>query len=114
MDIGPLDKKARVEYPVVTGQDPVYGTDIIGWALLPNGVRNCGYLDELPSRSEALKLNIMTAAQRTRVRMNYCSDIDSSMRVTIMRPNAVVYQIISGPAEIGNKDGIEMMCEHVS
>lgn len=111
MNIGPLDNRARVEYPVVA-TDPVYGTSVVTWALL--GVRWCGVQDELPSRSESVKQGLNISTDRARIRMRYCSDIDSSMRLILMRPNPKTCQIIAGPAELGNKDGVEFMVEAVT
>lgn len=111
MNIGPLDKRCRVERPVST-PDPEYGTPVITWELV--GVRWCGVQDVLPSRSESIKQGLGISTSQARVRMRYCSDIDSSMRLTIMRPTARVYSIIGGPAELGNKDGVEFMVERVS
>jgi head-tail adaptor len=111
VNIGVLDHRARVEYPVST-QDTTYGTPTITWTLLREAW--VGVQDEMPSRSEQLKLGVITAAQRTRVRSNYATDIDSSMRLIITRRGTdVTYQIIAGPAILGDNDGIEMMCEEI-
>lgn len=111
MYLGPLTTRCRVEKKSIT-QDPDYGTEAITWALL--AVVWCGVQDELPSRSEAVEQGLAMSTNRARVRMRYRSDIDSSMRFVIMRPGAMTYQIIAGPAELGNKEGIEFMAERMS
>jgi len=111
VNIGPLDVRARVEYKVVTA-DPDYGTELITWTLLR--VMWVGIQDELPSKSEAVKQGLAVATRRARVRANYATDIDSSMRLVIMRPTSTVYQIVAGPAVIGDKEGIEMWVEAIS
>lgn len=111
MNLGPLDTRARCEYKVVT-QDETYGTEIITWTLLR--VLWVGIQDELPSKSEAVKQGLAVATRRARVRANYATDIDSSMRLVIMRPTATTYQIVAGPAVIGDKEGIEMWVEVTS
>lgn len=111
MNIGPLDVRARVEYKAAA-QDPNHGTPVGAWTLLR--VMCVGVQDELPSRSEAVKQGLTVATRRARVRANYCTDINSSMRLVIMRPAATVYQIVSGPAALGDKEGIEMWCEVAS
>jgi head-tail adaptor len=111
MQIGPLDTRARLEYKVVT-QDETYGTEVITWTLLR--VMWVGIQDELPSKSEAVKQGLAVATRRARVRANYAVDIDSSMRLVVMRPTSTVYQIVAGPAVIGDKEGIEMWVEAVS
>lgn len=106
MNIGSLNARCRVEYPVHS-QDPVYGGDTITWTLL--AVVWCNYQDELPSKSERVEQSLVLNTNRTRIRMRYRSDVDSAMRLVINRPNPTFYQIESGPAELGNKDGLEMM-----
>lgn len=111
MNLGLLSTRCRIEKKVVT-QDADYGTEVITWAL--QGVAWCNVQDELPSKSEAVKNGLAIATNRTRVRMRYRSDLDNSMRIVINRPAAQIYQIVSGPAELGNKDGIELFCERYS
>lgn len=105
---GMLDKKCRVEYKVVS-QETTYGTEVITWTLL--GHRYCNFKDELPSKSEAVKQNLAINTRRARVRFNYCTDIDTSMRLVINRPTPMIYHLIAGPAEIGNKSRVEFMAE---
>ena len=111
MNLGPLNTRCRIERKVVS-QDADYGTEVIAWALL--GVAWCNVQDEFPSKSEAVKNGLAIATNRTRVRLRFRSDIDSSMRLVINRPAPQIYQIVSGPAELGNKEGIELFCERYS
>lgn len=100
--------RCTIEYKSVT-QDPNYGTDLVVWTELATRWGNVQ--DVLPSRSESVQNGLEVSRNQTRLRMLYWTDIDSSMRVVI---NGIGYQIISGPAVIGDKDGIEMMIERVS
>jgi SPP1 family predicted phage head-tail adaptor len=111
MDVGPLDHRVRIEAKSVT-QDPDYGTEVVTWAHLATVWANVQ--DALPSRSESVTQGLEVAKNQTRVRLRYRSDIDSSMRMVIWRPGPITYQIIGGPAVIGNKDGIEIMVERLS
>ena len=111
MNIGSLNTRCRIERKVTT-QEADFGTEVSAWGLL--GVAWCAVQDELPSKSEAVKNGLAISTSRTRVRMNYRTDIDSSMRLVISRPTPTIYQIIGGPAELGNKDGIELLCEKSS
>jgi len=111
MNIGTLNTRCRIEQKVVT-QDADYGSEVITWAVLD--VTWCNVQDELPSKSEAVKNGIAISTNRTRVRMRYRTDLDSSMRLVINRPAPQIYQIVAGPAELGNKDGIELFCERFS
>jgi hypothetical protein len=47
------------------------------------------------------------------MRMRYRSDVTTDMRVVLFRPTEQTWQIIGGPAEIGVRDGIELMIERV-
>lgn len=111
MDAGTLRDRARIEYKAVT-QDADYGTEVVTWTTLATVW--CNVQDELPSKSEAVKNGLAIAARRTRVRMRFRSDIDSSMRLVISRPSAETYQIVGGPAILGNREGLELLCEKYS
>lgn len=113
----PLDARVRFERRVET-QDPDYGTPIITWSLVPNGVVWANVKDVLPSlrREEGVAAGggLQTDTRRTRVRIRYRSDIDTTMRVIIYRPSAIIYQIVSGPAEMGQHEYLELMVERYS
>lgn len=111
MNLGPLNKRCRPEYKTAT-QDATYGTEVIVWAALAE--RWCTLVDDKPSQSESVKQGLAINVNRARVQMRYCTDIDSSMRLVIMRPAETVYQIVGGPSEIGNHDGVEFAVEKVS
>ena len=111
MNLGPLDKRCRPEYKTAT-QDATYGTEVVAWSPLRE--RWCTLVDDRPSQSEAVKQGLGINVSRARVQMRYCTDIDSSMRLVIKRPAETVYQIVGGPSEIGNKDGVEFAVEKVS
>lgn len=101
-----LNTRCRIEQKSVT-QDADLGTEVITWALL--AVVWCNVQDVLTSRAESVKSALDVSANPTRVRMRYRSDIDASMRLVIARPAATIYQIVAGPVELGQKDGIELM-----
>lgn len=108
---GSLDTRVAIEYKAVT-QDASYGTEVVTWTTLATVWGNVQ--DELPSKSEAVKNGLVIATKRARVRLRYRTDIDSSMRLIINRPTAETYQIIGGPAVLGNKEGIELLVERYS
>lgn len=111
MDIGKLNKRCRIEYPVVT-PDPVYGGSETTWHTLDT--RYCNLQDVMPSRDEQIRNGASMTKVRSRLRMRYTSDIDTTMRVVIFRPTEQIWNIIGGPAEIGARDGVEFMIERVS
>jgi len=103
-----LNHRVLIERKSVT-QDAQYGTETVVWATVANLWANVQ--DVLPSRSEAVKNGLATATSQTRIRMRFRNDLDSSMRMTINRPAPVVYQIISGPAELGRREWMEFVVE---
>lgn len=81
--------------------------------------------DMLPSRGESIADGLNVAARPSRVRMRYRTGITSAMRVLIGRTvqdddgNPVwqtdrTTQIITVPAEIGWREGLEFMVEDYS
>jgi head-tail adaptor len=67
--------------------------------------------DIRPSRGEALQEGMTATVRRARVRMRYRSDITNQMRLVM---GARVMQIITVPAELGRRDGIEFLVEDYS
>lgn len=67
--------------------------------------------DVLPSRGEDVADNINMARRPCRVRILYRDDITSAMRIVF---EARTLEIISGPAELGRRDGLEFICEEWS
>lgn len=110
-DIGPLNSRCRIECKVTTEAETPQ-TDVDTWTLL--GVRWCGLQDALPGRAESVRENVEVSQMPTRLRMRYCTDVTSGMRIIVNRPTRKVYQIISGPAVLGDKAGVEFMVELVS
>jgi len=106
-----LNERAIIEYKVVT-KDPVFNTDSVAWTQLRGTW--CDIQDVMPSRDERLRMGIELATLRSRIRIRYCSDVDSSMRFVIMRRNETVWNIIGGPAILGNKQWLEFLIEKVS
>lgn len=111
INAGTFNRRVRIEYKVAT-PDAHFGTEIITWTTLATVY--CELVDVLPSRSEAVKNGLVMAANQTRMRCRYRTDINSSMRIVWMLPVQTIYQIIAGPAMIGNKEGLELMLEKYS
>ncbi len=65
--------------------------------------------DELPSRGdEKIANGFTTATRRARVRMYWRDDVTADMRLVL---GDRVMHIISGPAELGRRGGLEVMVE---
>jgi head-tail adaptor len=106
---GNLSACGRVEYKVVDGST---GSDVVTWALL--GVRFLDIQDDLPGQSEAVRNGLEVATNQSTIQFNYCTDINSAMRVIINRPTPQNYHLIAGPAIVGDKRRIEFKAERVS
>lgn len=115
---GSLDRRIRIERPVP--DDALDGAGSGTWELLTE--RAASVQDMLPSRGERMADGINVAARPARVRMRYRTDISASMRVLVGRylrdADDNLYwhtdrtaQIITVPAEIGFRDGLEFMIE---
>ena len=111
MNIGKLTSYCRVEHPVIT-QEGEYGTPVTTWTLLTTSWFNL--TDMLPSRSEAVKNGLNISAIQTRVRGRYRTDMNASMRIVTQSIPNVTYNLITEPAILGNREGVEFMVERVS
>lgn len=111
MNIGQLNTQCRVEYPV-TSQEGEFGTSTVTWQTLSTSWFSLQ--DVLPSRSEAVKSGLSLSTIQTRVRGRYRTDMTAAMRIVALRSPELIYNLITEPAVLGNKDGIEFMVERVS
>lgn len=103
-----LDTRIRIERKVVT-HDPQYGTELVTWTEFA-----CVWAevkDILPSKAERLADSIQIGRRPARVRIRYLAGLAADMRVII---ETRVYQIISGPAVLGRRLGLEFMVEEHS
>lgn len=81
--------------------------------------------DVLPSRGERIADGISISRRPARIRTLYRDDIDSTMRIalgvpvlatlgTVLPADVELLEIVAGPAELGRRDGLEMMAERQS
>lgn len=94
----------RIERPVADGGFDGAGSG--GWSLVAT-VR-AQILDGLPSRSEKLTDGANSNARPARVRMRFRADVTPDMRFVL---GSRIMQIVSGPAELGYRAGLEFMVE---
>ena len=111
MNIGRLDTYCRVEFPVET-QEGEYGTPVVAWTPLSMSWLNLQ--DVLPSHSESVQNGLNLSKIQTRVRGRYRTDMNAAMRIVTQTTPPRIYNLITEPAVIGNKDGIEFMVERMS
>jgi len=68
-------------------------------------------MDMLPSRGERLSDGMTMTNRPARVRLRYRGDITSDMRIIY---GTRTMQIIAGPAELGRREGLELIAEGYS
>lgn len=113
MDFGKLNRRCRFERPITTHD--AYGAPESTWQVF--GTYWCNLTDVLPYREETIRNGIQSVKQRVRLRVRYAPmalTITPDFRVIIMRQTETIYSIIGGPAEVGDRDGIEFMLEESS
>ncbi|WP_394652338.1 head-tail adaptor protein [uncultured Sphingomonas sp.] len=102
---GDLDKRIRIERPIAEeGFDDAGSQE---WGTVENDVP-ASVTDILPSRGEKLANGINMATRPARVRMRYRDDVAPNMRFVM---GDRVMTIVSGPAELGRRGGLEFMVE---
>lgn len=109
---GHLDRLVRIERPV--SDTSFDGAGSGGWE--PVATVAAGIVDALPSRGERLAEGINIATRPARVRMRYRTDVTAAMRLVeiVAGEDARVMQIITAPAQLGRRDGLEVMVEDYS
>lgn len=110
---GDLDELVRIERRV--GDDSFRGAGRGEWQTVEEDVW-ASIVDVLPSRAEKMAEGLNIATRPARVRMDFRTDVDASMRLieTTEGVDGRVMQIIAGPATIGNRDAVEFMVEEYS
>lgn len=103
-----LDTRIRIERKIVI-PDPLYGTEKVAWVEFATVWAEVQ--DVLPSRAERLADSIVIANRPARIRMRHLVGITPDMRVII---GDRTLQIVSGPSEIGRRQGIELIAEQHS
>jgi len=102
LDPGTLDRLITIERPVA--DDSLDGAGSGSWAKVADVWANVQ--DALPSRGERLADGINMTSRPARVRMHYREDVSGSMRFVL---GSRIMQIVSGPAELGRREGLEFM-----
>lgn len=106
---GTYDRRVRIEQKNVT-RDPNYGSEVVAWATLATVWASVA--DQLQAGrggGEAVEAGVRVATVPVRLCIRYRSDITTDMRVQLLDRGRVL-QIVS-VAEVGRRDGTELMCE---
>lgn len=112
MKKGRLRDRIRIERPVA--DESLTGAGSGTWA--PVGMAWAEVQDVLPSRGEQFQDGANTTTGRSRVRMAYRSGLSASMRIVVVvnGRDERVAQIVTRPAIIGRREGLEFMVEDYS
>ncbi|OGB26195.1 MAG: hypothetical protein A3I66_00650 [Burkholderiales bacterium RIFCSPLOWO2_02_FULL_57_36] len=111
MKLGKLDQRIRIEVSQMA-QDPNYGTPVAAW--VPFATVWAQVQDVLPSKAESQTSGMRVASRPARIRTRYLVGVTTGMRVVQLSRGNRVLQIVSGPAELGRKEGLEFMAEEYS
>lgn len=106
MRIGSLNRQLRIEQRSST-RDPDDGSPVDTWTTVCTIWANVQ--DVLPSRGERQGQGFDIATRPARVRCRYRSDITSAMRAVDLSRGNRFLKIVSQPAEIGRREGLEFM-----
>ncbi len=112
MKIGKLDKRIEVQTRSAAtagahgGKNYTWATTDTIWANIQ---------DQIPSRAEAVVAGAKEVSiNRTRIRIRWRDDVDSTARFKLLLPVERIFQIVGGPAEIGGRKAyLEYICEEV-
>jgi head-tail adaptor len=107
MRAGQLDRRITIEGKS-GAKDPEYGTDIDEYVPVFSRVP-AQVLDELPSKAETVSNGVHVNTSKARVRIRYMEGITPEMRVIVHGKTDRAMHIVSGPAEIGRREWLEMM-----
>jgi SPP1 family predicted phage head-tail adaptor len=102
-----LDRRITIERPVADNSFDGAGSGT--WEPVATVWANVQ--DALPSRAERLADGLNIASRPARIRIRFRTDITPAMRFVL---GDRIMQITAGPAEIGNREGVEFMAENYS
>jgi head-tail adaptor len=107
MQAGLLDRRITLERKTSTVDDD-YGTEIVTWVPFASRL-SAQVQDTLPSKSETATDGLAMATRPARIRLRYLPGITSDMRLIVHGTTDRLMQIVAGPAELGRREGIELM-----
>ena len=109
MKAGDLDRRVTI-LAETEERDQTYGSVItIGWTAVATVAAQVQ--DILPSRAGRVAEDINITRRPARIRMRYRTDVSMANRIEF---EGRQMRIVAGPAEIGRKEGIELIVEQLS
>ena len=112
MRAGTLRDRITIEANISV-DDPDYGPQPGAWTPIASRIA-AEVQDVLPSKSERVTQGIRVATRPARIRIRYRTGITSDMRVIVHGETDRTMQIVGGPAVLGRREGLEMVCEEYS
>ena len=113
MEAGKLRDRITIENRAAPVVDPDHGPQPGEWTLFARRIA-AEVQDVLPSKDESTQDGVRVASGQTRIRFRYRPGVTAAMRVTVHGQDERVMAIVGGPAILGLRDGIEIMCETYS
>lgn len=111
MLIGKLNRYIRIEKKHVQ-HDPDYGSEEVTWKTYRETFAS---IQDVTGRMQESTVSDLRLLKRPcKIQMRYDPHIDATMRIVMIDRNNRVLQIVTAPAEIGNRDMIEFMAEEYS
>lgn len=111
MNIGALNRRIKIQEKSTT-QETDYGTEVVTWtthATVWADIKDLQLGTAKSSDNEETDNNIQINAGRTRIVIRYLSTVTSEMRIMLTDRSNKILQIVSGPVEIGQRDGMEII-----
>ncbi len=106
MNLGPLDRRIRIERPTVT-KDATYGSPTVAWSTFATVWASVEEI--MPSRGESNSNGLRIGERAERIRARYLAGVSSDMRVVYLDRANRLMKITTQAVELGRKDGIEFM-----
>ena len=110
LSAGKLDRRLRIEQKTIS-KDSDYGSPVEIWSTFATVWGSV--LDVLNNNQESTVNSLRTLKRPCKVRVRYMAGITADMRIYFIERNRYL-QIVSAPAEIGRKEGLEFLCEEYS
>ncbi len=93
--------------------DEDYGTATGTWETVHDNVP-AEVSEVMPSKGEAVADGVSMSLRPARVRIRYVDDVAAHMRIIRIDRGDMVMEIVTQPAELGNKERIEFMAQEYS
>lgn len=109
MKAGDLDRRVTILAETEEADNTYGSVTTTGWTAVATVAAQVQ--DILPSRAGRVAEDININRRPARVRMRYRTDVSMANRIEF---EGRQMRIVAGPAEIGRKEGIELIVEHLS